>query len=107
MGANENQPARGGFAMTKFESAITRAESDLAQVQSALDTAQQVLDVADRAQGTGRRLFKLIRIVAVVLAIAGVAVTAAVLIDRFSGSSDPEQLDGAADATPLDQIRDN
>ena len=53
--------------MTTFESAITRAESDLAHVQSALDTAQQVLEVADRAHSTGRRLVKLIRIVAVVL----------------------------------------
>jgi hypothetical protein len=84
--------------MTTLESAITRAESDLAHVQAALDTAQQVLEVADRAHSTGRRLVKLIRIVAVVVAIGGIAVTAAMLIDRFSQRSG-EHGDQATDAT--------
>lgn len=92
--------------MTTFESAITRAESDLAHVQSALDTAQQVLEVADRAHGTGRRLVKWIRIVAVVLAIGGLAVTAAVLVSRFSQRSGGEEADEATDAESFDQIRD-
>jgi hypothetical protein len=91
--------------MTTFESAITRAESDLAHVQSALDTAQQVLEVADRAHDTGRRLVKLVRIVAVVLAIGGLAVTAAVLVSRFSQRSAGEHSDEATEATPFDQIR--
>jgi hypothetical protein len=92
--------------MTTFESAITRAESDLANVQSALDTAQQVLEVADRAHSTGRRLAKLIRVVAVVLAIGGLAVTTAVLVDRFSRRSGGEHEDEATDVTQLDQIRE-
>jgi hypothetical protein len=69
--------------MTTFESAITRAEADLAYVQSALDTAHQVLEVADRANNVGRRLVKSMRIVAVVLAIAGILVTAVDLFDRI------------------------
>ena len=90
--------------MTTFESAITRAESDLAHVQSALDSAQQVLEVADRAHSTGRRLVKLIRIAAVVLAIGGIAVTVAVLVDRFSRPSRQEDGVEATDGTPIDSI---
>jgi hypothetical protein len=93
--------------MTTFESAITRAETDLANVQSALDTAQQVLEVADRAHGAGRRLVKFIRVVAVVLAIGGLAVTTAVLVDRFSRRSGGEDADEAGGVTPLDQIRES
>jgi hypothetical protein len=91
--------------MTTFESAITRAEADLANVQSALDTAQQVLEVADRAHGTGRRLVKLIRIAAIVLAIGGIAVGVVVLLDRFSRTSDSAEGPEATDATPVDQIQ--
>jgi hypothetical protein len=92
--------------MTTFENAITRAESDLAHVQSALDTAQQVLEVADRAHRTGRRLMKSIRVVAILLGIGVLAVTAVVLFDRFSQPSARRQGDEAGDATPIDQIRD-
>ena len=69
--------------MTTFDSAITRAETDLAQVQSALDTAQQVLEVADRAHSVGRRLVRMIRVVAIVFAIGGVLVAVVVLFDRL------------------------
>jgi hypothetical protein len=69
--------------MTTFDSAITRAETDLAHVQSALDTAQQVVEVADRAHSVGRRLFRMIRIVAIVFAIGGVLVALVVLFDRL------------------------
>jgi len=92
--------------MTTFESAITRAESDLAHVQSALDTAQQVLEVADRAHSTGRRLVKLIRIAAVVLAIGGIAVTVTVLVDRFSRRSRGEDEDDTTVVTPIVQTPD-
>ena len=92
--------------MTTFESAITRAESDLAHVQAALDTAQQVLEVADRAHSTGRRLVKLIRIAAVVLAIGGIAVTVAVLVDRFSRRSRGEDEDDTTVVTPIVQTPD-
>jgi hypothetical protein len=87
--------------MTTVESALTRAESEVAHVQSALDTVQQVLEVADRAHSTGRRLVKLIRVLAVVFAIGGLAVTAVVLLDRFSQRSGREQMDEATDATPI------
>jgi hypothetical protein len=100
--------------MTTVESALTRAESEVAQVQSALDTVQQVLEVADRAHSTGRRLVKLIRVLAVVFAIGGLAVTAAILLYRFSERSGREQLDEPTDATPIesaakpvDRIRDS
>jgi len=69
--------------MTTFDNAIIRAETDLAHVQSALDTAQQVLEVADRAHSVGRRLVRMIRIVAIVFAIGGVLVAVAVLLDRL------------------------
>ncbi len=69
--------------MTTFDRAITRAETDLAQVQSALDTAQQVLEVADRAHSVGRRLVRMIRVVAIVFAIGGVLVAVVVLFDRL------------------------
>jgi len=79
--------------MTTFESALTRAETDLANVQSALGAAQQVLVVADRAHSAGRRLGKVIRMVAIVFAIGGVLVAAVVLIDRLSQRSRPEEAD--------------
>ena len=69
--------------MTTFDSTISRAETDLAQVQSALDTAQQVLEVADRAHSVGRRLVRMIRIVAIVFAIGGVLVALVMLFDRL------------------------
>ncbi len=69
--------------MTTFDNAITRAETDLAHVQTALDTAQQMLEVADRAHSVGRRLIKMIRIVAIVFAIGGVLVAVVVLFDRL------------------------
>jgi hypothetical protein len=90
--------------MTTFESAMTRAESDLAHVQSAVDTAQHVLEVADRAHGTGRRLVKALRVGAIVLAIGGIAVLAAMLFDRLSTDSGRQQRDDTSDATPTDQI---
>jgi hypothetical protein len=79
-----------------FETAITRAETDLAHVQSALDTAQQVLEVADRAHTTGRRGLRLLRIVVFLLGIAGLVVTAVVLLDRLSRHSTSET-EGTAD----------
>ncbi len=79
--------------MTTFESALTRAETDLANVQSALGAAQQVLEVADRAHSAGRRLVKVIRMVAIVFAIGGVLVAAVVLIDRLSQRSRQEEVD--------------
>jgi hypothetical protein len=69
--------------MTTFEDAITRAETDLTHVQSALDAAQQVLEVADRAHGVGRRLFRMLRFIAVVLGIVGFVVAAFVIFDRL------------------------
>ena len=87
--------------MTTFESAIKRADSDLAHVQSALDTAQQVLEVADRAHSTGRRVVKLIRILAVVLAIGGIVVTAVMLLERISQRSARERRDEPTDATDI------
>jgi hypothetical protein len=89
---------------TTFESAIKRADSDLAHVQSALDTAQQVLDLADRAHSTGRRVVKSFRIVAIILVIGGVAVTAVMLFNRLTQQVSSRQLgDEASDATPTDQ----
>jgi len=79
--------------MTTFDSAITRAETDLAQVQSALDTAQQVLEVADRAHSVGRRLVRMIRIVAIVFVIGGVLVAVVVLFDRLWNGFGREQVD--------------
>jgi hypothetical protein len=89
--------------MTTLENAITRAESDLAHVQSALDTAQQVLEVADRAHRTGRRLMKSIRVVAILLGIGVLAVTAAVLFDRLSRPSTRTPSDESGDATPIER----
>lgn len=90
--------------MTTFESAITRAESDLAHVQSALDTAQQLLEVADRAHRTGHRLVRALRVVTIVLALAGIAVLASMLFDRLSTDSGRQQWDETRDATPSDRI---
>ena len=110
--------------MTTFESAITRAETDLSHVQSALDAAQQVLEVADRAHSTGRRLVRLLRSIAIVLAIAVVVVTVVVLFKRLSQSSasvggdeatdvnllvsrtEPDSMQVPSDMTPIEQVRD-
>jgi len=110
--------------MTTFDSAITRAETDLAQVQSALETAQQVLEVADRAHSVGRRLVRMIRIVAIVLAIGGALVAVVVLFDRWRGfhreeSDETTEVTGSSpllapsgkreppDATPGDHTQQN
>ncbi len=85
--------------MTKFDSAITRAETDLAHVQSALDTAQQVLEVADQAHSMGRRVVRLIRVVAIVIAIGGVLVAVVVLFDRLRRGFYREQGDETTDVT--------
>jgi hypothetical protein len=110
--------------MTTFESALTRAETDLANVQSALGAAQQVLEVADRAHSAGRRLVKVIRMVAIVAAIGGVLVAAVVLFDRLSRRRRREEGDAtkevnlpsplagpldkrvASDTSPTDQVED-
>ena len=85
--------------MTTFDSAITRAETDLAHVQSALDTAQQVLEVADQAHSVGRRVVRMIRIVAIVFVIGGAMVAVVVLFDRFRRDFRREQRDETTDAT--------
>ena len=69
--------------MTTFDSTIARAETDLAHVQSALESAQQVLETADRAHSAGRRLVRMIRILAVLFAIGGALVAAVLLFDRL------------------------
>ncbi len=85
--------------MTTFDSAIVQAETDLAHVQSALDTAQQVLEVVDRAHGVGRRVFRMIRIVAIVFAIGGVLIAVVVLFDRLWRRRHRERGDEVTDAT--------
>ncbi len=91
--------------MATFDSAITRAETDLAHVQSALDTAQHVLEVADRTHSVGRRLVRMIRIVAVVLAIGGVMIVAKVLVDRLWRGFRPERLDENTEASASSPLR--
>jgi len=85
--------------MTTFDRAITRAEIDLAHVQSALDTAQQVVEVADRAHSVGRRLVRMIRIVAIVVAIGGVLVAVVVLFDRLWRGFRREESDETTEVT--------
>ena len=110
--------------MTTVENALTRAETDLANVQSALGAAQQVLEVADRAHSAGRRLVKVIRMVAIVFAIGGVLVAAVVLFDRLSQRRRQEKEDATKEVnlpsplmvpsdkrvssgtTPTDQVED-
>lgn len=90
--------------MTTFDSAITRAETDLAHAQSALDTAQQVLEVAERAHSVGRRLVRMIRIVAIVFTIGGVLIAVVLLFDRFWRGFRREQGDetrGVNGSSPL------
>jgi hypothetical protein len=92
--------------MATIERAISRAESELVHVQSALDVAQHVLEAADQvAHTTGRRLFRLIRILGIACVVGAIAVIAAMLLARLSRASGRGDGDDTGDVIVVDQIQ--